>query len=70
MRYIYTTIHNSPSFKFFNYIYITDGQTRKIYTLSVHFYHITLFYTGKYQKSHENVEITLYYTGYVTINTV
>ena len=63
--YIHTIIqpppHNSSN------IYITDGKIWQIYIISNHYYHGNL---SKYQKFHENAEITLYCTGYITINTL
>ena len=49
------------------YTYITDGKTQQIFTISTHYCTGNLY---KYQKSHENVEITQYCTGFVTTNTV
>ena len=49
------------------YTYITDGKTQQIFTISNLYYNGNLY---KFQKSHENVEITQYCTGYVITNTV
>ena len=57
--------HHSPTNCPQNSSNITDGKTQEIFTIPNRYYHENQY---PYQKSQENAEITIYCTGYVTIN--